>query len=138
MHIAFIMKVEPHKLKNSIRVSIIFGVPELRWTKRQRANKKLFIFTPFLEKEGKYISSNDWLPGSFSYWYGNPVSCCEATMYSSSENLLRSEHFGYRIQVRPLLVASVIFLFDIMITPHAIFFILSLPLPPPPPQKKKW
>ena len=31
-----------------------------------RENKKLF--TPVLEKEGKYISSNDWLPDSFSYW----------------------------------------------------------------------
>ena len=28
------------------------------------------FFPTTLEKEGKYISSNNWLPGSFSYWYG--------------------------------------------------------------------
>ena len=32
--------------------------------------KKNSIFTPVIERERKYISSNDWLPGSFSYWYG--------------------------------------------------------------------
>ena len=49
----------------------------------ERENKFEFTFTPVywgenefiffpttIEKEGKYISGNDWLPGSFSYLYG--------------------------------------------------------------------
>ena len=123
-------------------------------------NKKLFIFTPVflgekmknfiftlvLEKEGKYISSNDWFPGSFSYWYGNPVSCWEPTMHSSSETFHPMNTF-YRIQVSPLLVASVIsLLIGILITPrtnskvrqatsHCLKYIFVPSPPPPPPQK---
>ena len=37
-----------------------------------RENKTLF-FPTTIEKEGKYILSNDWLPGSFSYWYGESL-----------------------------------------------------------------
>ena len=34
---------------------------------------KLYFFPTTIEKEGKYILSNDWLPGSFSYWYGESL-----------------------------------------------------------------
>ena len=35
----------------------------------EKINLNLFIPTT-IEKEGKYILNNDWLPASFSYWYG--------------------------------------------------------------------
>ena len=42
----------------------LFLLPSL-W---ERKYKNFFTFTPVLEEVGKYISSNDWLPGSLSYW----------------------------------------------------------------------
>ena len=74
------------------------------------------IFTPVLEKEGKYISSNDWLPGSFPIGMGilypvvRPQCIHHQKIFHAMNTLLN------RIHVSPLLVASVIFLFDIMIT----------------------
>ena len=54
----------------------------------------------------------------------NPISCCEATMYLSSEDLSRNNYFVLEKLSKSYYlfhlfsVPSVIFLFDIKITPH--------------------
>ena len=58
-----------HRRGRKYKKNILFSLPFFWGGGGGRENKTNFIFTPVLEKEGEYISTNDWLPGSFSYWY---------------------------------------------------------------------